>query len=246
MDFSKIRMVLVETSHPGNIGACARAMKNMGFSSLYLVNPKQFPHYQAIEMSAGAEDILEKAVVVETLAEALADCQIVMMTSARARNIALTGATPAQAAEWVAGKYASQSVAMVFGREKSGLTNEELLLGHHHIVIPANPEYASLNLSQALQIMSYELRIKALNPEAHSSMVSDELASVEAIERFYEHLAEVLKKIDFLKEAAPRRLMQRLRRLFGRTQLEKMEVDLLRGMLSRIEYALKSTEKPHE
>jgi tRNA (cytidine32/uridine32-2'-O)-methyltransferase len=233
-----IRIVLVETSHPGNIGSCARAMKTMGLSDLYLVNPKQFPHPAAVELSAGAEDLLERAVVVESLSEALMGCACVLVTSARARSLALPGLTPKEAAMQVVNEYAEVPVAFVFGREQSGLTNLELLQGQYHIYIPANPLYTSLNIAQAVQIISYELRMHALNPMAQVAMRQDPLADHAAIEQFYDHLTVVLKEIDFLRVKAPRRLMERLRRLFGRVQLEVPEINLLRGMLTRIQYML--------
>jgi tRNA (cytidine32/uridine32-2'-O)-methyltransferase len=235
---TRIRIVLVETSHPGNIGSCARAMKNMGLTDLFLVNPKSFPHPAAVELSAGADDILENAVVVESLPQALEGCACVFVTSARARSLALPGLTPALAADYVMREHVDTSVAFVFGREQSGLTNLELLQGQFHIYIPANPAYTSLNIAQAVQIIAYELRMRALNPVAQVAMRQDPLADHEAIEQFYEHLSRVLKEIGFLKTVAPRRLMERMRRLYGRIQLEAPEVNLLRGMLNRIQYCL--------
>lgn len=235
---TRIRIVLVETSHPGNIGSCARAMKTMGLTDLYLVNPKSFPHPAAVELSAGAEDILANARVVESLPAALAGCTCVFVTSARARSLALPGLTPALAAEYVMREHADGSVAFVFGREQTGLTNLELLQGQFHINIPANPAYTSLNIAQAVQIVSYELRMRALNPVAQVAMRQDPLADHEAVEQFYKHLAVVLEEIGFLRSVAPRRLMERMRRLYGRIQLEAPEVNLLRGMLNRIQYCL--------
>lgn len=235
---TQVRIILVETSHPGNIGSCARAMKTMGLTHLYLVKPKQFPHPAAVELSAGAEDILEQAILVETLAEALVGCSCVFVTSARARSLALPGLTPKEAAVKVGNEFRELPVAFVFGREQSGLTNLEILQGQYHIYIPANPVYTSLNIAQAVQIISYELRMHALTPVAQVAMRQDPLADHAAIEQFYEHLMLVLKEIDFLREKAPRRLMERMRRLFGRAQLEVPEINLLRGMLSRIQYML--------
>jgi len=238
MKFSSIRIVLVATSHPGNIGSTARAMKTMGLDSLYLVSPKSFPDYKANEMAAGADDLLQNAVVVDTLDEALAGCQVILATSARPRGLSLPGLIPAGAAELICAKSDNTQVALVFGREHAGLTNEELLKCHYHIHIPSNPEYSSLNLSQAVQIIAYEVRMKLLTPKADVSLRVDEEATADEVEQFYEHLKEVFVEIQFLKEANPRRLMQRVRRLFNRVQLEKMEVSILRGMLSQVQKSL--------
>lgn len=246
MKLSSIRIVLVETSHPGNIGSTARAMKTMGLSSLYLVNPKSFPDYKAREMAAGADDILNDATVVATLDEALVNCQVIFATSARPRGLSLPGLIPSSFAELVSEHSDNTQIAVVFGREHSGLTNEELLKCHYHINIPSNPEYSSLNLSQAVQIVAYELRMKLLMPNAHVSMRQDEYASADEIEQFYEHLKEVFIEIKFLKEANPRRLMLRVRRLFNRVNLEKMEVSILRGMLSQIQKSLEWAKKRTE
>lgn len=238
MKLSAIRIVLVATSHPGNIGSTARAMKTMGLQSLYLVNPKSFPDYKAREMAAGADDILETAVVTTTLEEALAGCQLILATSARPRGLSLPGLLPVASAELVSQQTDTTQVALVFGREHAGLTNEELLRCHYHVHIPSNPEYSSLNLSQAVQIMAYEMRMKLLSPEAEVSLRTDEFATADEVEQFYEHLKEVFIEIKFLKEANPRKLMQRVRRLFNRINLEKMEVSILRGMLSQVQKSL--------
>ncbi|HRD69710.1 MAG TPA: tRNA (cytosine(32)/uridine(32)-2'-O)-methyltransferase TrmJ [Legionella sp.] len=238
MNLSAIRIVLVATSHPGNIGSTARAMKTMGINSLYLVNPKSFPDYKAKEMAAGADDILEKAVVTETLEEALAGCQLILATSARPRGLSLPGLIPSSSAELVASQSDATQVALVFGREHAGLTNEELLKCHYHVHIPSDPDYSSLNLAQAVQILAYEMRMKLLKPDAQVAMRQDEYASADEIEQFYSHLREVFVEIQFLKSANPRRLMQRVRRMFNRINLEKMEVSILRGMLSQIQKSL--------
>lgn len=246
MKLSSIRIVLIATSHPGNIGSTARAMKTMGLNSLYLVTPKSFPDPKARELAAGADDILEQAKVVESLDEALKDCQLILGTSARPRGLSLAGLTPAGCAELVSEHSDETQIAIVFGREHSGLTNEELLKCHYHIHIPSNPEYSSLNLSQAVQIIAYELRMKLLTPSAQVSLRHDEYASAEEIEQFYQHLREVFVEIQFLKEANPRRLMQRVRRLFNRVNLEKMEVSILRGMLSQVQKSLLWAKKEKE
>lgn len=238
MTLEDIRIVLVETSHPGNIGSTARAMKTMGLKSLYLVSPRTFPHQQAIDLSAGADDVLAGAIVTNTLDEALIGCQLIIATSARPRGISIPGFNPRSAAQFISGQQKGTQVAIIFGREASGLTNEEILKCHYHMNIPSNPEYSSLNLAQAVQIMTYELRMELLNPKESVALRQDELASAEAIEQFYKHLEEVFIDIQFLKLQAPRRLMQRVRRLFNRVQLETMEVNILRGMLSQVQKSL--------
>lgn len=243
MNLNSIRIVLVATSHPGNIGSTARAMKTMGLNSLYLVSPKSFPDYKAREMAAGADDVLETAVVTETLDEALVGCQLILATSARPRGLSLPGLIPASSAELVSKQAESTQIAIVFGREHAGLTNEELLKCHYHIHIPSNPEYSSLNLAQAVQIVAYELRMKLLAPKAEVAIRSDEYATADEVEQFYEHLKEVFIEIKFLREANPRRLMQRVRRLFNRVNLEKMEVSILRGMLSQVQKSLEWASK---
>ncbi len=243
MKLDLIRIVLVATTHPGNIGATARAMKTMGLKNLYLVTPKIFPDQKAYEMAAGADDILENAVVTGTLEEAIHDCHMVFATSARPRDIALPGHTPASMASLVNEQKEETKIAVIFGREHAGLTNEELLRCHFHINIPSNPDYSSLNLAQAVQIIVYELRMKLLAPSATVGTVDNPLAKVEDIEQFYSHLTSVLVEIDFLKLNNPKRLMQRLRRMFNRIRLESMEVNILRGILTHVEMAIKNENR---
>jgi tRNA (cytidine32/uridine32-2'-O)-methyltransferase len=243
MKLSSIRIVLVATSHPGNIGSTARAMKTMGLTSLYLVCPKSFPDYKANEMAAGADDLLNNAVVVDTLEEALAGCQLILATSARPRELSLPGLLPSESAALISEKSDQTQVALLFGREHAGLTNEELLKCHYHINIPSNPDYSSLNLAQAVQIVAYELRMKLLSPKAEVALRQEEAASADEVEQFYNHLKEVFIEIKFLKAANPGRLMERVRRLFNRIQLEKMEVSILRGMLSQVQKSLGALRK---
>jgi tRNA (cytidine32/uridine32-2'-O)-methyltransferase len=234
MKFDSIRIVLVATSHPGNIGSTARAMKTMGFNRLYLVKPKSFPDPRAHELSAGADDLFQHTVVTDSLAEALTGCQLVLATSARPREIALPGLTPAACATLVAKTKDKTEIAIVFGREHAGLTNDELLHCHYHVNIPSNPEFSSLNLAQAVQIIAYELRMKLLSPVAEVEMHSGKQATAEEVEQFYAHLQEVLVAIDFLKLSNPKKLVQRLRRMFNRIKLEHLEVSILRGILTHI------------
>lgn len=238
MKLGSIRIVLVATSHPGNIGSTARAMKTMGLNTLYLVRPKSFPDYKAKEMAAGADDILEQAVVTDTLEEALAGCQLILATSARPRGLSLPGLIPSSSADLVNQQPDNTQVAIVFGREHAGLTNEELLKCHYHIHIPSNPEFSSLNLAQAVQIVAYEMRMKHLNPSADVAMRHGEYAAADEIEQFYTHLQEVFVEIKFLRATNPKLLMLRVRRLFNRVNLEKREVSILRGMLSQVQKSL--------
>jgi len=239
MNFASIRMVLVATSHPGNIGSSARALKTMGFDRLYLVTPKSFPDARAHEMAAGADDILDKCVVVGSLTEALYGCQLVVGTSARPRGLSLPGLMPRDCAELIGTQPDTTQVAIVFGREHAGLTNDELLHCHYHLNIPSNPEYSSLNLAQAVQIIAYELRMKQLSMPAPVASYQEKLATTGEIEHFYQHLFDVLLAINFLKPKNPGRVAQRIRRLFNRIRLEQMEVAILRGILSHIQKYLK-------
>jgi tRNA (cytidine32/uridine32-2'-O)-methyltransferase len=239
MKLNSIRIVLVATSHPGNIGSTARAMKTMGLQRLYLVTPKVFPAQEAHELAAGSDDILNQAIMTESLAAALKGCHLIFATSARARDLALPGFLPGAAAEFISKADDNTEVAFVFGREHAGLTNDELLHCHYHINIPSNPSYSSLNLAQAVQIIAYELRMALLSPTVEVETGNDKRATSEEVELFYTHLHDVLVAIDFLKPSNPKKLLQRLRRLFNRSQLESKEINILRGILTHVQNALK-------
>ena len=239
-----IKIVLVNTSHPGNIGATARAMKNMGLSRLALVNPVEFPSGVAVGRAASALDVLEQAEVVNTLGEAIADCALVIGSSARSRSLPWPMLTPEQSAAKLIKESQSAKVALVFGREDSGLNNEELQLCHFHVQIPASPEYSSLNLAAAVMVLCYEIRRAVLRDEEADDKAEDEYwdqerATVEQVEYFYEHLERVLVEIDFHDLDNPRQLMQRMRRLFGRVRIDAMEMNILRGVLTNIEHKIK-------
>ena len=239
-----IKIVLVNTSHPGNIGATARAMKNMGLSRLALVNPVEFPSGVAVGRAASALDVLEQAEVVNTLGEAIADCALVIGSSARSRSLPWPMLTPEQSAAKLVKESQSAQVALVFGREDSGLNNEELQLCHFHVQIPASPEYSSLNLAAAVMVLCYEIRRAVLRDEEAADKAEDEYwdqerATVEQVEFFYEHLERVLVEIDFHDPDNPRQLMQRMRRLFGRVRIDAMEMNILRGILTNIEHKIK-------
>lgn len=239
-----IKIVLVNTSHPGNIGATARAMKNMGLSRLALVNPVEFPSGVAVGRAASALDVLEQAEVVNTLGEAIADCALVIGSSARSRSLPWPMLTPEQSAAKLVKESQSAQVALVFGREDSGLNNEELQLCHFHVQIPASPEYSSLNLAAAVMVLCYEIRRAVLRDEEADDKAEDEYwdqerATVEHVKYFYEHLERVLIEIDFHDPDNPRQLMQRMRRLFGRVRIDAMEMNILRGILTNIEHKIK-------
>lgn len=235
----QVRIVLVNPSHPGNIGATARAMKTMGLSSLYLVAPACFPHQEATVRAAGADDILANAVVVDTLGAAVADCRLVFGTSARSRSLPWPCCTPRECAERVV-RAAHCSVAIVFGRESRGLSNEELALCHYHVHIPAVEAFSSLNLASAVQVLVYELFV-AKNLEVPSATKQEEMdlpATVEQVTGFLQQLETLLLNIEFLDPKHPKLLLQRLARLFNRAQLEEKEIHILRGILSTIEKRL--------
>ena len=235
MNLDNIRIVLVNTSHPGNIGGVARAMKNMGLSRLYLVEPRQYPHEQAEWRAASASDVLEGAVVTESLEEAIADCQFVVGTSDRGRRIPWPLLDPRRCAERIAGVADHEQVAVLFGREDRGLTNDELKVCNLHLNIPTSEAYSSLNLAMAVQVVCYELRMvldAERLPENEDSDWDTPFSSRENMERFYAHLEETLVDIEFLDPAAPRQLMARLRRLYSRVRLDEMELNILRGILT--------------
>lgn len=234
----RIRIILVNTSHPGNIGSVARAIKTMGLKTLYLVNPQQFPHDKATEMASGAADILQQAVVVETLAEAIADCTLVIGTSTRSRTIPWPLMMPREMTHRVKQEPRDSHIAILFGREQTGLTNEELQRCHVCVQIPANPEYSSLNIAAAVQVIAYELRVASLAAEGMSEEWDYRPATADEMERFYVHLQEVLVAIEFFKPNAPRQLLARLRRLFNRARLDVMEINILRGILTAVQESI--------
>lgn len=234
---TRIRFVLVGTQHPGNMGAAARAMKTMGLSRLVLVAPEKPLDDEAFRRSAGAEDVLGDAPVVATLAEAVADCTLVFGCTARARRVQLEELLPAVAAQRALAKAAEPAeVAFVFGRERTGLTNEELQLCHLAVHIPSNPDFSSLNLAAAVQVLAYETRMAVLGGIAGAAPADPEFreqpASHAQVEGMFTQLGQTLDDIDFHKGRAPESAMRKLRRLFLRTGLSEQEVRLLRGILS--------------
>jgi len=228
---SHIRVVLSHTSHPGNIGAAARAMKTMGMDSLYLVNPKKFPHAEADAMASAAADVLQRAHVCASLSEALQGTVYALAVSARRRELAYVSADARSAVKVLVDAAQSGEVALVFGTEMSGLTNEEILQCRAAAHIPADAACSSLNLAAAVQVMAYEARLAALGGQAPAAAAAAP-ARHEDVENFYVHLEQSLLASGFLDPANPKRLMPRLRRLFGRARLEQEEVNIMRGILN--------------
>lgn len=237
---NQIRIVLVEPSHPGNIGGVARAMKNMGLSELYLVNPKRFPHPEAEARATNAPDILEHARVVSDLDHAIAGCHVVMGTSARMRELPQSMFTVRQAAEFVVREPESTQVAILFGNEKYGLTNEDLRKCQYHIRIPTTEEFSSLNLAAAVQVVVYELFVASLDDQGQSKVHQrTESVTVEQIERLYQHIRDTMIEIEFLDPEKPRHFMPRLRQIIDRSRIDENELNLLHGMMTAMQQYIK-------
>ncbi len=246
----KVRIVLVNTSHTGNIGSTARAMKTMGLSELYLVDPVSAPDGQASALAAGAGDVLAGAKTVATLQEAIDGCGLVVGTSARSRTLSWPMLNPRSCARKLVSEAPKYPVAVVFGRESNGLSNEELQLCHFHVCIPANPEYSSLNLAAAVQTLCYEIRMTYLESnnelefnEGEEQKAIEEVGLdyplVEDLERFYVHLEQTLQQTSFIVPQHPGMVMQKLRRLFNRSRPESQELNILRGILASIDKSIK-------
>lgn len=237
MNLTNIKVVLVEPTHAGNIGAVARAMKNMGIFHLSLVGPVEYRTPEAIARAAGAEDVLTTATVYASLDAAVADCIFVLGTSARPRRIAWPLLSPPAAARNLLQEAEHGPGALVFGRERTGLTNAELDRCHALSTIPANPDFSSLNIACAVQVMTYELFSAANtnNTEVGGSVLAREPVSQDEMRRFYEHLERVLVETEFLDPNNPRKLMRRLQRLFNRARLDQNELNILRGILTAVQ-----------
>lgn len=249
-----IRVVLVNTSHPGNIGGAARAMKNMGLSRLVLVDPEDFPSDEAVARASGAVDVLDGAQVVGTLEEALVGCSVVLGTSARDRRIPWPLLDPREcAATTLQHVESGGEVALVFGREYAGLTNEELQRCQFHVHIPSNPDFSSLNLATAVQVLAYEVRMAWLAAQGQptkmakletTAMLNTQLVTSDELEKFYGHLENTLVDIGFLDPENPRHLMSRLRRLYGRSSISRLEMNILRGILTETQKVVRG--EPHK
>ena len=240
-----IRLVLVETSHPGNIGAVARAMKNMGLGQLVLVRPKAFPHSEASARASGATDLLDRAQVVESLSEALAGCGLVVATTARERDPNIRVLDVRDGAAHTVEEAARGPVALLFGNERTGLTNEEIALANLLLRIPANPEYSSLNLAMAVQVVAYELyRARGARVLPAERIVPR--AQADDMERLYEHLAAVLDEVGFKdRTASGTHLMERIRRFINRADLDQNEANIVRGILTAVQQKRRTAGTPH-
>ena len=239
----QIRIILVGTTHTGNIGSVARAMKTMGLSQLWLVAPKEEPDGQAYALAAGASDILAKARIVERLEDAIADCGLVVGTSARSRTLPWPMLDPRSCAQKAVIEARDKPVAIIFGRENSGLSNEELQLCNHHLCIAANPEYSSLNLAMAVQVLTYEVRMAALAEQEQPTPASDVVyPSAEQMDKFYVHLEQTLNETGFIIQQHPGIVMTKLRRLFTRARPEDAELNILRGVLTSIQRKYKQSD----
>ncbi len=227
--------ILLNTSHPGNIGATARAMKNMGLDRLSLVAPLIFPSAEATARASGADDLLANASVYPTLAEAIPGAVLVIGASARTRALPVPILNPRECAQLIYKQPDVQRIAVLFGNEQSGLSNQELDQCHYLVQIPTNPDYSSLNLAAAVQVIAYELQVAAIEMKGLDNAIeTPDYATVEQVEQFYRHLEQTLVEIDFLNPANPKHLMRRMRRLFGRVRLDDNEVNILRGILTAI------------
>jgi TrmH family RNA methyltransferase len=234
---SAIRVVLSNTSHPGNIGAAARAMKTMGLSGLYLVQPKLFPHAEATARASGADDLLAAARVCTSLEEATRDCPLVIGASARTRSLPCPVISPEACARRAYAESAQGNVAIVFGCEQSGLSNAEIDRCQYLVRIPTNPAYGSLNLAAAVQIIAYEIRVAHGEGDEVTSAPAHVPVSAGEMERFYAHLEQTLVELEFLDPDHPRQLMRRLRRLYNRARPDENEINILRGILAAAQQA---------
>ncbi|ENM3874954.1 tRNA (cytosine(32)/uridine(32)-2'-O)-methyltransferase TrmJ [Vibrio cholerae] len=240
----RVKVVLVGTTHSGNIGSAARAMKVMGLSQMVLVDPQCQVDAQAIALAAGASEIALNAQIYPTLEAAVADCGLVVGTSARSRTLEWPMLEPRECGEKLISEANQHRVAMVFGRERTGLTNEELQLCHYHVCVPANPEYSSLNLAMAVQLLSYEVRMAylALQQSSQSSTLQEEYPRHQELERFYAHLEQVIMQTEFISAQQPGQVMNKLRRMFTRARPEAQEINILRGILTSVQKSISRKE----
>ena len=229
---SLVRIVLIDPSHPGNVGSVARAMKNMALADLVLVRPRSFPHAESTALAAGADDILANARVVENVEQAVADCAFIAGTTSRPRSYYWEFTTPRDVAGRIVALGPENRAALLFGSERYGLATEDLNLCNVLVRIPANPEYCSLNLAMSVQLAAYEIFMARERPQSHTQLEMA-LAPSGDVEHFYAHLHEVLNEIDF--EDRTGHLMERLRRLFNRAQIDRNELNILRGILSAVQ-----------
>ena len=244
--FENIRFTLINTSHAGNIGAAARAMKVMGLKQLHLIGPTDYPSAEATARASGADDVLYNANVHETLDQAIAPCTMVFGTSARNRGMDIPVLDLAEAVTLMLEAAASQKVALLFGKERYGMTNEEMQRCHYLVRFPANPEYSSLNLAAAVQVAAYEIRKQCMTQSKDNNGVREKELAVEVpfadaakMQSFYEHLFAVMHEVDFMQQQNADSLAEKLRMMFNRLRIEKHEMDILRGFLSAVKKNLK-------
>lgn len=237
-DSGQVYIVLVEPSNPGNIGAVARAAKTMAIENLVLVNPQRFPDKQATVRATGAADVLERAVICDSLQEAVSSCTFVVGTSSRRRGFPLPEITPRELGKRVRQESQSGNVAIVFGRESSGLSNEEMDLCHWATMIPANRKFGSLNIAAAVQVICYEIFMATLQQVPVKVDEAGEPATSMELERFFSHLRKVLLDVEFLDPKQPKLLMRRLRSLYHRARVTRVEINILRGILSATQKSL--------
>jgi tRNA (cytidine32/uridine32-2'-O)-methyltransferase len=230
-----VNIVLVGISHPGNIGSAARAMKNMGLDRLRLVAPERFPATEATVMAAGADDVLQKARVFPDVTSAVADCGLLVGTTARSRHLPWRVVEPREAAREIAAASATGEVAILFGAERTGLSNDDLEQCQLLLSIPTGTAYSSLNVAMAVQVVAYEVLLALRGEEAAAAARGIALASATDMQRFYEHLEQVLDEIDFRDRTGEGHLMARIRRLFNRAVLDQNEVNILRGILTSVQ-----------
>jgi len=238
-----IKIILVNPSHPGNIGAAARAMKTMGITKLSLVQPKEFPSVMATAMAAGADDLLASAEVVTTVNEALKDAELILGTSARIRAEPIPLLTPREAASLLSKRAPTTKTAIMFGRESSGLTNEELAKCHYHIHIPVNPDFSSLNLAAAVQVICYELQLANTSKTPNEVTLATPLAPAATMQHFILHLKKFLGEINFSRYHSIDNMMIKLQHLFNRAQLTLPEIQILEGIISTAEHRIKETSE---
>ena len=236
MTIARIRIVLVNTTHPGNIGGAARAMANMGLNDLYLVDPQRFPSVEATVRAAGADHLLERAIVCETLDDAVADCSLVVGTTARQRSVGSVQLTPDVVMAKVRERVLTDQIAFVFGREASGLTNNELERCQYHVRIPVEERFPSINLAAAVMVIAYELK-KACKQDGHDTELAfdhEQLATSSEVQGFYKHLEDMLIETGFLKTPS-QKLLRKVKRIFSRAPLREDDINILRGILTSIQ-----------
>jgi len=243
---SNIRIVLINTFHPGNVGAIARAMKNMGLSNLYLVDPNDYPSDEATSRAAGAVDLLENATIVSTLEEAISDCSLVVGTSARHRTFQLPLMNARECAQTAVLESTSQAIAIVFGREKTGLLNDEIAQCHRQVYIDANDEYPVLNISQAVQIVAYEIWMAEQENANNEKVDTTEYPRKGDMDLFHLHLEETLYDINFVIKNHPGKVLEKLQRFFNRSRPEKAELGILRGVLAAVQRETEKARKPKQ